>query len=108
MTAQAREEEEAKRDENFQGIHSLNIYRIRAQPHIYPNNPFPLSTSFGTSLPFIIPPLHTPCPTSSAVRIDFLVFLLVCRAYGDCFLGRAMPWAPLGIRPHCKKKVDRK
>lgn len=40
MTAQAREEEEAKRDENFQGIHSLNIYRIRAQPHIYPNNPF--------------------------------------------------------------------
>lgn len=58
--------------------YTVHIYRIRAHSLIYTQTqqiyPYPSSTSFGTSLPFIIPPLHTPCPTSSAVRIVFLVF----------------------------------
>lgn len=54
--------------------YTVHIYRIRAHSLIYTQTqqiyPYPLSTSFGTSLPSIIPPF----PTSSAVRIDFLFF----------------------------------
>lgn len=66
MTAQAREEEEAKRDENFQGIHSLNIYRIRAQPHIYPNNPFSANLSLSVvNIIRHVSPVYYPSPAHS-------------------------------------------